>query len=226
MNAFASKVNGGLTSKYKFIRSINTNGQQLMAPRVQDPAPHFEGTAVYNMDFKEIKLSDYKGKYVIFYFYPLDFTFVCPTEIIAFSEKYEEFQKINADVIGCSTDSHFSHLAWQNVSKKDGGIGSIKYPLLSDFTKTIAKSYGVLIESSGIALRGLFIIDDKGIIRHTSVNDLPVGRSVDEVLRLVKAFQFNDKHGEVCPANWQPDTDTIKPTVKDSKEFFDKTYEK
>ncbi|KAL0270270.1 UNVERIFIED_CONTAM: hypothetical protein PYX00_007736 [Menopon gallinae] len=198
----------------------------LQAVKVQGPAPDFKGTAAFKQEFKEIKLADYKGKYLIFFFYPLDFTFVCPTELIAFSDKYEEFQKIGAELLACSTDSHFCHLAWMNTAKKDGGVGELKYPLLSDFTKTISREYDVLIEASGIALRGLFIIDGKGIVRSIMVNDLPVGRSVDEVLRLVKAFQFNDVHGEVCPANWQPNDDTIKPTPKDSKEYFQKVNKK
>ncbi|KAK6635621.1 FAD-dependent monooxygenase prx3 [Polyplax serrata] len=200
------------------------NGRPLRSPKVQEKAPEFEGTAVINDEFKKIKLSDYKGKYLVFYFYPFDFSFVCPTEIIAFSNQYEEFKKINTEVIGCSTDSHFSHLNWTTVSRKSGGIGQIKYPLLSDFTKKISRDYGVLLEDLGASLRGLFIIDGKGTIRHMSVNDLPVGRSVEEVLRLVKAFQFNDKHGEVCPASWQPDKESIKPNVKDSKTFFGNAY--
>ncbi|XP_029049979.1 thioredoxin peroxidase 3 [Osmia lignaria lignaria] len=191
-------------------------------PQVQKPAPDFSGTAVVNGDFKEIKLSDYKGKYVVLFFYPLDFTFVCPTELIAFSEKISEFKALNTQVIGVSTDSHFSHLAWINTSRKQGGLGGdLGYPLLSDFNKEISARYNVLIQDAGISLRGLFIIDKEGILKQLSVNDLPVGRSVDETLRLIKAFQFVEKHGEVCPANWQPDSKTIKPNPKDSKEYFE-----
>lgn len=191
-------------------------------PQVQKPAPDFSGTAVVNGDFKEIKLSDYKGKYVVLFFYPLDFTFVCPTELIAFSEKISEFTAVNAQVIGVSTDSHFSHLAWINTPRKQGGLGgNLGYPLLSDFNKIISNKYNVLLEDAGIALRGLFIIDEKGILKQFSVNDLPVGRSVDETLRLIKAFQFVEKHGEVCPANWQPKSKTIKPNPKESKEYFE-----
>lgn len=186
------------------------------------PAPHFEGMAVVNGEFKKISLCDYKGKYVVLFFYPLDFTFVCPTEIIAFSESAEKFRAINCEVIGCSTDSHFSHLAWVNTPRKQGGLGEMHIPLLADKTGKVARDYGVLKECDGIAFRGLFIIDDKGVLRQMTVNDLPVGRSVDEVMRLVQAFQFSDKHGEVCPANWKPGSDTIKPNVADSKAYFSK----
>lgn len=186
------------------------------------PAPEWSGTAVVNGDFKQISLSDYKGKYLVFFFYPLDFTFVCPTEIIAFSERVSEFQAINCEVVACSTDSHFSHLAWVNTPRKQGGLGDMKIPLLADKTCEIARTYGVLKEDEGIAFRGLFIIDDKGNLRQITINDLPVGRSVDETLRLVQAFQFTDKHGEVCPAGWKPGSDTMKADPKGSKEYFAK----
>ena len=195
---------------------------RVQGPQVQKPAPDFCGTAVVDGDFKEIKLEGYRGKYVVLFFYPLDFTFVCPTELIAFSERISEFKALGAEVIGVSTDSHFSHLAWINTPRKQGGLGgNLGYPLLSDFNKEISTKYGVLLQDSGIALRGLFIIDRDGILRQFSVNDLPVGRSVDETLRLVKAFLFVEKHGEVCPANWQPDSKTIKPNPKESKEYFE-----
>ncbi|XP_033340749.1 thioredoxin peroxidase 3 [Megalopta genalis] len=203
-------------------RSICISSKLLCCrPQVQKPAPDFAGTAVVDGVFKDIKLSDYKGKYVVFFFYPLDFTFVCPTELIAFSERISEFKALNTQVIGVSTDSHFSHLAWINTPRKQGGLGGdLGYPLLSDFKKEISSKYNVLLED-GIALRGLFIIDTEGILKQFSVNDLPVGRSVDETLRLIKAFQFVEKHGEVCPANWQPESKTIKPNPKDSKEYFE-----
>ncbi|XP_786503.3 peroxiredoxin [Strongylocentrotus purpuratus] len=191
--------------------------------RVQDPAPYFEGTAVSTTgEFVDVKLSDYKGKYLVFFFYPLDFTFVCPTEILAFSDRSDEFRKIGCEVLAASCDSHFCHLAWTNTTKKLGGVGQLKIPLLSDMSGKIARDYGIMIEKEGISLRGLFIIDDKGTLRQITINDLPVGRSVDEVLRLVQAFQFTDKFGEVCPAGWKPGDDTIKPGVKESKEFFGK----
>ncbi|KAF5292480.1 hypothetical protein FQA39_LY14027 [Lamprigera yunnana] len=189
-------------------------------PKVQGEAPYFKGTAVVNDSFKDISLTDYKDKYVVLVFYPLDFTFVCPTELIAFDEQYENFQKLNAEVIGISVDSHFTHLGWMNTKKSEGGLGKLRYPLLSDLNKVIAKDYNVLIEKDGIALRGLFIIDPKGIIRHMSINDLPIGRSVDETLRLIEAIQFVEKHGEVCPANWKRGDKTIKPDPEASKEYF------
>ncbi|KAK7109755.1 peroxiredoxin 2-like [Littorina saxatilis] len=199
-------------------------GANCLAARVQHPAPDFKGTAVVNGEFKEVQLSDFKGKYLVLFFYPLDFTFVCPTELIAFSDNMEKFKAIDTAVVGVSTDSHFSHLAWINLSRKQGGLGGLKYPLLADFNKTAATDYGVLVEDAGIALRGLFIIDPNGFLRQITVNDLPVGRSVEETLRLVKAFQYTDKHGEVCPANWNPDSnpETIKPSPAKSKEYFEK----
>jgi len=172
-------------------------------PQLQKTAPEFSGTAVVNGVFKDIKLSDYKGKYLVLFFYPLDFTFVCPTEIIAFSESAAEFRKINCEVIGCSTDSQFTHLAWINTPRKQGGLGSMDIPLLADKSMKVARAYGVLDEETGIPFRGLFIIDDKQNLRQITVNDLPVGRSVEETLRLVQAFQYTDKYGEVCPANWK-----------------------
>uniref|UniRef100_A0A1A9UEP1 thioredoxin-dependent peroxiredoxin n=1 Tax=Glossina austeni TaxID=7395 RepID=A0A1A9UEP1_GLOAU len=196
----------------------------LLSVKIQQPAPDFKGIAVVGKEFKEIQLSDYNGKYLVLFFYPLDFTFVCPTEIISFSERIKEFKELNAEVVGVSVDSHFSHLVWANVDRKAGGLGGLDYPLLSDITKQISEKYGVLLESQGISLRGTFIIDPNGNVRQYSINDLPVGRSVDEVLRLIKAFQFVDEHGEVCPANWNPKTnpDTIKPDVNKAKEYFNK----
>jgi alkyl hydroperoxide reductase subunit AhpC len=190
--------------------------------KLTKPAPDFKGTAIVKGDFKEISLSDYKGKYLVLFFYPLDFTFVCPTEICAFSDRAEEFRSINCEVVACSTDSAFSHLAWTQQPRNKGGLGDMNIPLLADKTLDIATRYGVLKEDEGIAFRGLFIIDDKGNLRQITINDLPVGRSVDEVLRLVQAFQFTDKHGEVCPAGWKPGSDTMKPNPKDSKSYFQK----
>ena len=186
------------------------------------PAPDFKATAVVDGEFKSVALNEYKGKYLVLFFYPLDFTFVCPTEIIAFSERAAEFKKIGCEVVACSTDSEFSHLAWINTARKDGGLGQMKIPLLADTNHQISKDYGVFIEDKGIAYRGLFVIDDKQTLRQITINDLPVGRDVDETLRLVQAFQYTDKHGEVCPAGWRPGKDTIKPSVKESKEYFNK----
>lgn len=190
---------------------------------IQKPAPNFEATAVSTSgEFETVKLSDYKGKYLVFFFYPLDFTFVCPTEIIAYSDRAEEFKAINCEVLACSVDSQFSHLAWTQLPRNKGGLGKMNIPIVADLTKQISRDYGVLLEDAGVALRGLFIIDDKGILRQITMNDLPVGRSVDETLRLVQAFQFTDKHGEVCPAGWKPGSDTMKPSVKESQEYFSK----
>ncbi|XP_076308009.1 peroxiredoxin 2-like [Tachypleus tridentatus] len=191
-------------------------------PALTKPAPDFSGTAIIDGEFREIKLSDYKGKYLVLFFYPLDFTFVCPTEIISFSDRVEEFKNIGCEVVACSTDSHFSHLAWVNTPRKEGGLGNMKIPLLADKSLDIARNYGVLKEDEGIAFRGLFIIDEHQKLRQITVNDLPVGRSVDETLRLVQAFQFTDKHGEVCPAGWKPGDDTMKPNPVESKEYFSK----
>ncbi|KAL6086051.1 hypothetical protein STEG23_009178 [Scotinomys teguina] len=193
----------------------------LHTPAVTQHAPYFKGTAVVNGEFKELSLEDFKGKYLVLFFYPLDFTFVCPTEIVAFSDKANEFHDVNCEVVAVSVDSHFSHLAWINTPRKNGGLGHMNITLLSDLTKQIARDYGVLLEGSGIALRGLFIIDPNGIIKHLSVNDLPVGRSVEETLRLVKAFQFVETHGEVCPANWTPESPTaIRETVISREVLF------
>ncbi|VDM38406.1 unnamed protein product [Toxocara canis] len=186
------------------------------------PAPPFTATAVVNGDFKTVSLSDYKGQYVVLFFYPMDFTFVCPTEIIAFSEHAERFKKLGVAVLAASTDSQFSHLAWINTPRKQGGLGEMKIPILSDNSHQISRDYGVLKEDDGIAYRGLFIIDSRGILRQITINDLPVGRSVAETMRLVQAFQFVDTHGEVCPAGWTPGADTIKPAVKESKAYFQK----
>jgi len=201
-------------------RKLHTTSNNLAA-MVTQQAPTFKATAVVDGKFEEISSSQFEGKYVVLFFYPLDFTFVCPTEIIEFSDRVEEFQKLNTAVVGASVDSHFSHLAWINTPRKKGGLGEMKIPLLADLNKSIAKDYGVLLEDAGIALRGLFIIDGSGKLRYSGINDLPVGRSVDEVLRLVEAFQFTDKHGEVCPASWQPGSKTIKPGVDESKEYFE-----
>ena len=190
--------------------------------QIGKPAPPFTADAVVNGDFKSVSLSDYKGKYVVLFFYPLDFTFVCPTEIIAFSDSADEFNKRNTQLIACSTDSKFSHLEWINKPRKHGGLGEMKIPVLADTNQKISRDYGVLKEEDGIAFRGLFIIDDKGVLRQITINDLPVGRSVDETLRLVQAFQYTDKHGEVCPVNWKPGSATIKPDPKNSQEYFNK----
>ncbi|KAK9402002.1 peroxiredoxin-4 [Crotalus adamanteus] len=200
---------------------VKDHSLHLSKAKISKSAPDWEGTAVINGEFKELKLADFEGKYVIFFFYPLDFTFVCPTEIIAFSDRIEEFKAIDAEVIACSVDSQFTHLAWINTPRKQGGLGPVKIPLLSDLTHQISKDYGVYLEDQGHALRGLFIIDDKKVLRQITMNDLPVGRSVDETLRLVQAFQYTDKHGEVCPAGWKPGSETIIPDPAGKLKYFD-----
>lgn len=191
-----------------------------MSVQVQQLAPDFSATALIGGQFKPIKLSDYRGKYVILFFYPLDFTFVCPTEIVGFDLKQKEFEKRGAQVIAVSVDSHFTHLAWTKTPRKDGGIGDVGYPIVSDLTKSVSRDYGVLLEGAGIALRGLFLIDKDGKLRHMVVNDLPIGRSVEEALRVLDALQFHEKHGEVCPADWHPGQPTMKPDTEKSKEYF------
>jgi alkyl hydroperoxide reductase subunit AhpC len=172
-----------------------------MAAQVTQKAPEFQGQAVMpNGEFKDIKLSDYKGKWVVLFFYPLDFTFVCPTEIRAFNEKYEEFKKMNAEVITASTDSVYSHKAWQ-----ENGLGKLKFPHLSDTNLQTSRSYGVLLEDQGIALRGTFIINPEGVLKHVTINDTAVGRSVEETQRTLAAFQT----GKLAPCGWTPGQKTI-----------------
>ena len=193
-----------------------------MSALVAKPAPNFTAQAVMpDGSFKEIKLSDYKGKYVILFFYPLDFTFVCPTEIIAFSNSMDEFKKRNTEVLGVSVDSHFSHLAWRNTDRKNGGLGDIVYPLVADLNKKITYDYGVMHEA-GIAFRGLFLIDKEGVVQHQVINNLPLGRNIEEALRMVDALQFHENNGEVCPANWKSGADGLKPDPSGSKTYFDK----
>lgn len=192
-------------------------------PIIGQRAPEIEGMALVNGQFKKIKLDDYKGKYLILFFYPMDFTFVCPTEIIAFDNAYEEFKKMNCEIVGISTDSVYCHLAWTQSPRKEGGLGPMKIPLIGDVSHDISKAYNVLItsgENKGVDLRGTFIIDPNGILRISSYNDLPIGRSVAEFKRLLEAIQFHAEHGEVCPANWQKGEKTIKPEPKKSLEYF------
>ena len=185
-------------------------------------APDFKATAIMrdNSANENFILSEFlSGKKGIVFFYPLNFTFVCPSEIIAFDRKILEFKNKNTEVIGISVDSHFSHLAYKNIAINDGGIGKIEYPLVSDITKDISRSYDVLINQS-VALRGTFLIDEDFVIRHQIVNDLPLGRSVDEALRMVDALTFHQKHGEVCPANWKTGKAAIKPDAEGIKSYL------
>lgn len=185
--------------------------------QVGESAPDFTATAVFEEDFMNVRLSDYRQKkYVILFFYPLDFTFVCPTEILSFSDRFEEFSSLSTEILGVSTDSEYSHLAWLQTSRDAGGLGTLNYPLISDLKKEISESYNVLI-NSGVALRGLFIIDKEGIIQYSTVNNLAFGRSVDETLRILQAIQYvQESPNEVCPADWNPGENTIN-TVKTKK---------
>ncbi|KAI9278422.1 thioredoxin-like protein [Phascolomyces articulosus] len=187
---------------------------------VQHSAPQWTAQAVVDGQFKDLSLNDYKGKFLVMVFYPADFTFVCPTELLAFSDRIEDFKKLGAEVVGISVDNIHSHLAWTNVPRKHGGLGDIKIPLVSDLKKELSTDYGVLIPEEGLALRGLFVIDPKQKLRVAHIHDLPIGRSVDETLRVIEAIQFTDEHGEVCPANWKKGDKTIKPNPKDSQEYF------
>jgi len=199
---------------------------QYSKAQISKPAPSFEGIAVINGEFKEVSLKDFQNKYLVLLFYPLDFTFVCPTEIIAFSDRIQEFKNINTEIVAISVDSQFTHLAWINTPREQGGLGKIQIPLLSDLTHQISKDYGVFLQDVGHALRGLFIIDGRGILRQITMNDLPVGRSTDETLRLLQAFQYTDKHEEVCPAGWHPGADTIIPNPEEKLKYFSKNYDK
>jgi peroxiredoxin (alkyl hydroperoxide reductase subunit C) len=192
-------------------------------------APFWSGIAVEGEKFVKKSSEEYKGGYLIMLFYPFDFTYVCPTELISFSENIQKFAEINTKVIGISTDSHFTHLAWIKTPRQQGGVGKLNFPLLADISKNISRNYQVLVEDEadglyGAALRGLFIIDEKGVIRSFTINDAPVGRSVDETIRLIQAFQHADKFGEVCPANWKPGDNTINPDPEKKIEYFEKTY--
>ena len=183
----------------------------MYATLVTKEAPDFTAQAVLpDNSIEDLTLSSYRGKYVLLFFYPLDFTFVCPTEILAFDKAVETFKAKNAEVIGVSIDSQFTHAAWRNTPVDKGGIGEVSYPLVADLDKNIARSYGVLFEES-VALRGLFLIDKEGIVRHCVINDLPLGRSVSEAVRMLDALQFTEANGEVCPANWSEGDDGMQP---------------
>lgn len=183
--------------------------------------PSFKAKAVIGKKIVEnFSLEKFLGKNVIFFFYPLDFTFVCPTELHAFQEHIEEFEKRNCQVVGCSVDSVHTHLAWLNTPRAKGGIEGVSYPIVSDLNKKIAEDYGVLIPEEGIAYRGLFLVDKEGVVRHQVVNDLPLGRSVDEALRILDALIFFEKNGEVCPANWKEGNNALKPTKEGLEKYF------
>ncbi|PLY01789.1 MAG: peroxidase [Desulfuromonas sp.] len=184
-----------------------------MSVLVGKQAPEFTAAAVMadGTINGEFKLSDYKGEYIVLFFYPLDFTFVCPTELIAFSKRINEFKERGVQVIGCSIDSQFTHVAWRNTPVDEGGIGAVTYPLVADVKHQICQSYDVEFGEAGVAFRGSFLIDKEGVVRHQVVNDLPLGRNVDEMLRMIDALQFTEKYGEVCPAGWEKGDKAMRP---------------
>ena len=192
-----------------------------MSVLVAKAAPDFTAQAVMadNTIKEDFKLSDYRGQYVVLFFYPLDFTFVCPSELLAFDHRLSAFEKLNTQVIGCSVDSQFSHLAWKNTDINNGGIGKVGYPLVADLTKNIARDYDVLFDES-VALRGSFLIDKEGNVRHQVINDLPLGRNIDDMLRMVEALQFHEEHGEVCPAGWKDGDKGMTATTEGVAEYL------
>lgn len=194
-----------------------------MSTLVGKKAPNFQAKAVSSEQFEDIELSQYHGQYVLLFFYPLDFTFVCPTELLAFQDKLPEFEKLGTVLLGCSIDSHFVHKAWLNTPIEQGGIQGVKYKLISDISGKIADAYGVL-NSEGIAYRGWFLINKRGIVCHTLVNDLPLGRNVDEALRMIEALQYFEQEGEVCPANWNKGQSALKPTSEDVSRYLGQKY--
>ena len=192
-------------------------------------APYWSGIAVENEKFVRKNSEEYKGKYLVIIFYPYDFAYVCPTELISFSENLPQFREAGAEVVGISTDSHYTHLAWIKTPRSQGGVGRLAFPLVADISKRISKAFNILVEDEtddlyGASLRGLFIIDDRGIIRSFTVNDSNVGRNVDETLRLIQAFRHSDQYGDVCPANWKPGTATIIPDQEKKGEYFKQQY--
>lgn len=195
-----------------------------MSVRVNQPAPEFTTDAVVAGEIKKVSLSDFRGKYVVLFFYPLDFTFVCPTEIIAFSDAAKEFEKRNCQLLGASVDSVFTHLAFIQLPRAQGGLGELHYPLLSDLNKSLSRAYGVLVPDESYSMRGLFIIDRQGVVQSALINNDPLGRSVDETVRLLDALQHFETHGEVCPANWKPGSATIKPDIHGKKEYFSQLH--
>jgi alkyl hydroperoxide reductase subunit AhpC len=191
-----------------------------MTAQVTKPAPDFSADAVVNGEFKIIKLSDYRGKYVMLLFYPLDFSAVCPTEVMAFNHQIDEFSNRGCEVIGVSVDSRYTHLAWMRTPVTQGGVGPLRYPVVADLNKSIARNYGVLLEEAGVALRGLFLIDRNGILRHALINDLPLGRSVAEAIRVLDALEHFESSGEMCPANWIKGQVGLKADPAGARQYF------
>ena len=195
-----------------------------MSALIGKPAPQFTAPAVLsdNTIQPDFSLEQFKGKYVVLFFYPLDFTFVCPTEILEFNRKLASFKEAGAEVVGVSVDSQFSHLAWKNTPIDNGGIGNVQYPLVADLTKQISRDFGVLFEDAGIAFRGTFLIDKEGTVKHAVVNDLGLGRNIDEALRMVTALRHHETHGEVCPANWNDGDDAMTPSPEGVASYLSK----
>ncbi|MDX1496075.1 MAG: peroxiredoxin [Salinisphaeraceae bacterium] len=193
-----------------------------MSVLVGRQAPDFTAAAVMgDGSIKEdFKLSDYKGQYVVLFFYPLDFTFVCPSEIIAHDHRAEAFAERGVQLVGVSIDSQFTHFAWRNTDVNNGGIGPVQFPLVADTKQEIMKSYGIDHPEAGVAMRASFLIDKDGVVQHQVVNNLPLGREVDEMLRLVDALQFTEEHGEVCPAGWRKGDSGMKPTTEGVAEYL------
>ena len=194
---------------------------------VTKKAPAFKTMAVMaDNSIQEVSLDDYKGKKVVLFFYPLDFTFVCPTELLAFDKRLGDFESRNTQVLGCSVDSRWAHLAWKNTDVNNGGIGQVKYPLVADVRHSICKAYDVEHPEAGVAFRGSFLIDEDGVVRHQVVNDLPLGRNIDEMLRMVDALNFNQKHGEVCPAGWEEGKEGMKENAEGVAAYLSKNADK
>lgn len=196
--------------------------QECACTLVTRQAPDFTAQAAMpDGSIGELKLSDYKGKYVLLFFYPADFTFVCPSELLAFNKALPKFKALNTEVISASVDNVYSHVAWKNTEPKNGGVGNLQYPMVADITKEISRQYGVLLDGS-VSLRGLFLIDRDGIVRHALVNDLPLGRSTDEAVRMVEALQFFEANGEVCPANWHQGAEGMKASAEGVADYLSK----
>eukprot|EP00483_Globobulimina_turgida_P002449 UN02453 len=188
---------------------------------IGEKAPDFSSVALMpDLTFDTLSLAQFSGQWLLLFFYPLDFTFVCPTEVISFSEAATQFKEIHTNVVGASVDSQYSHLAWANTPRSKGGLGGLDIPLIADLTRELSQDYGVLMQNAGHTCRGTFIIDPNSTVRHFSMNDPPVGRNVDEYMRLIQAFQYADKHGEVCPAQWKPGAKTIIPDPENALEYF------
>lgn len=222
MKGFINKEKTNLQGSWKkIVRMVTEGKEETYTPRalIGRQAPDFTATAVFTDEFKEITLSQYAGKYVLLFFYPLDFTFVCPTELHAFQNAMTEFKKRGVEVLGCSVDSQFSHLNWLKTSKNNGGIEGVTYGLISDLGGHIANTYGVL-NDEGVAYRALFLMDQNGVVRHQLINDLPLGRSVEEAIRMVDALQHHEKNGEVCPANWHKGEKAIQTTQESVAEYL------